>query len=54
MGSGDRDLGPEFVEFMGFAFGYVADMWFVKAIDLCLSVLFCRKMLQALVSAAEE
>ena len=32
-GSGDRDLGPEFVGFMGFAFSNAADMGFVKAID---------------------
>ena len=32
-GSGDRDLGPEFVWFMGFAFGNAADMGFVKAVD---------------------
>ena len=32
-GSEDRDLGPEFVRFMGFAFGNAADMGFVKAID---------------------
>ena len=32
-GSGDRDLAPEFVRFMGFAFGNAADMGFVKAID---------------------
>ena len=33
MGTGDRDLAPEFVGFMGFAFGNAADMRFVKAID---------------------
>ena len=35
-GSGDRDFGPEFVGFMGFAFGNAADMRFVKAIDFML------------------
>ena len=32
-GSGDRDLAPEFVWFMGFAFSNADDMGFVKAID---------------------
>ena len=32
-GSGDRDFAPEFVGFMGFAYGNAADMGFVKAID---------------------
>ena len=31
--SGDRDLAPEFVRFMGFAIGNAVDMRFVKAID---------------------
>ena len=33
---GDRDLGSEFIGFMGFAFGNAADMRFVKAIDFML------------------
>ena len=35
-GSGDRDFAPEFVGFLGFAFGNTADMRFVKAIDFML------------------
>ena len=36
-GSGDRDFGPEFVGFMGVAFGNATDMRFVKAIDFLIS-----------------